>query len=78
MKAPDFRTKWPFVFRRHVVLYNRFEEHAAFDLRVEMLVASHQTTRLHDAKDHSINLHCSETSNVTHVSPVSFSKHLPM
>jgi len=43
--------------------HNRFEEHTAFDLRVEMLVISYQTTRLHDLKAHSIAV----KPHVTHV-----------
>jgi len=50
--------------------HHSFEEHTAFDLRVEMLVISYQTTRLNDSKGHIINLHRSETSNAIHVSPV--------
>jgi hypothetical protein len=59
--------------------HHRFEEHTAFNLRVEMLVVSYQATRLYDPKGHSINLHCSDNSNVTHVLPVGFfQKRLPM
>jgi len=58
--------------------HHGFEKHIAFDLWVEMLVISYQTTRLHDPKGHIINLHRSETSDVTHISTIGVSKHLPM